>query len=54
MTCNMAREWQTLMAERRGVVLQGVDMPSDRDGRVSIIRDSLPASRPRVRREASP
>lgn len=50
LTCNMAREWQTLMAERRGEVLQWRDRPSDRDPRVRMIRHSLQASRPRVRR----
>lgn len=52
LTCNMAREWQTLMAERRGDVLQWDDRPSDRDPRVSMIRESLHASRPRVKRSA--
>lgn len=50
LTCNIAREWQIMMDERRGEVLQGCDRPSERDPRVSIIRQSLQASRPRVRR----
>lgn len=50
LTCNIAREWTLMMAERRGEGLQECDRPSDRDRRVSIIRHSLPASRPRVRR----
>jgi len=52
LTCNIAREWQIMMAERRGEVVQGDDRPSDRDPRVSMIRQSLQASRPRVRRLA--
>ena len=52
LTCNIAREWQIMMAERRGEVVQGEDRPSDRDPRVSILRQSLQASRPRVRRSA--
>jgi hypothetical protein len=52
LTCNIAREWQIMMAERRGEVLQDGDRPSDRDPRVSMIRQSLQASRPRVRRSA--
>ncbi|KAF1724953.1 hypothetical protein CSC78_10400 [Pseudoxanthomonas japonensis] len=50
LTCNIAREWTFMMAERRGEVIQGMDRPSDRDPRVSILRHSLQASRPRVRR----
>lgn len=52
LTCNIAREWTLMMEEARKAGLQGVDMPSGRDPRVSILRQSLQASRPRVRRLA--
>ncbi|MEL1264406.1 DUF3653 domain-containing protein [Pseudoxanthomonas putridarboris] len=50
LTCNIAREWQTMMAEARRQVVQGDDRPSDRDHAVSIIADRLRASHARVRR----
>jgi len=51
LTCNIAREWTLMMEEARTAGLQGVDT-SERDQRVSMIRQSLLASRPRVRRSA--
>lgn len=51
LTCNIAREWTLMMEEARTAGLQGVGT-WERDERVSMIRKSLLASRPRVKRLA--
>lgn len=52
LTCNIAREWQRMMAETRGEVLQDDPRPARRAGNVIILHQYLQASRLRMKRSA--